>query len=40
MGYVLLDFIKITEKEMLENDLYRPITDLLINSSLFTILYK
>ena len=29
-GYVLLDFIKITEKEMLENDLYRPITGSLI----------
>ncbi|MBU3227786.1 NUDIX domain-containing protein [Clostridium algidicarnis] len=29
-GYVLLDFIKITEKEMLENDLYRSITGSLI----------
>jgi 8-oxo-dGTP diphosphatase len=29
-GYSLLDFIKITEEEMLENDLYRPITGSLI----------
>lgn len=30
MGYALRDYIKISEKEMLQNELYRPITGSLI----------
>ncbi len=29
-GYALIDYIKVSEKEMLENEIYRPITGSLI----------